>query len=574
MQCEAVARKGRSHRVNGRKISDNASWDRRGRKTDALRAVVVLAAGLLAAPSARTSAEDGINSAGGTAASFSSFLAHVPAEARPIAPVLQQVFRAYTANEAAQRDIRQLRAAQDSVKTKLATVSGQLKALGEQRQRMEQELGALEREQQDRLAALRKDLEVRLTAELTQARQLITEELQQEYVRQLQTFEGRQQAAIDKTSDQELNLKERELQQLSKEIELQTQDLLDRLARVEANPALASSIERSMQEVLARRKAELDARRAQLSAERDAYVARGRAQFGEQLKSEQALELQRRLTVKEATLRQSMAELLYQTHRQDAAYLQAKRDEVAEIQRRHQALAQEQAALQGREEELGREMTAKLHRAESIQAERQVSLARLEQAFQQPNRGQRVEGIAWLTEAIQQAPAELSTELSLLQQRLVTQVREEKQLEEQQRVLRERQLALQVAREMEARYQQARLAEQREREAISRKAEDLIARAGELAGKGRFDDALRLVIQAQALNPPQMSRVTVLHEQLLAEKERARREAQAAELERLFARAMETFQKGAYEESVALFEQVITKEAVLEGASSGDRTAP
>lgn len=45
-------------------------------------------------------------------------------------------------------------------------------------------------------------------------------------------------------------------------------------------------------------------------------------------------------------------------------------------------------------------------------------------------------------------------------------------------------------------------------------------------------------------------------------------------MERLFARAMETFQKGAYEESVALFEQVITKEAVLEGGSPGDRHAP
>ncbi|MBI2104251.1 MAG: hypothetical protein HYT90_01545 [Candidatus Omnitrophica bacterium] len=498
----------------------------------------------------------------------------MPTEARHVAPVLQQVFRAYTANEDAQRDIRQLRAAQDSVKTKLSTVSGELKVLGEQRSRAEQELASLEREQQDRLAALRKDLESRLAAELVQTRQLITEELQQEYGRQLQTFENRQQAAIDKTSDQDLNLKERELQQLSKEIELQTQDLLDRLARVEANPALASSIERSMQEVLARRKAELEARRAQLSAEREAYIERGRAQLGEQLKSEQALELSRRLTVKEATLRQSMAELLYQTRRQDTAYLQAKRDEVADIQRRHQALVQEQAALQGRGEELDREMTAKLHRAESVQAERQVSLARLEQTFQRQNAGQRVEGIAWLTEAIQQAPAELSTELSLLQQRLVTQVREEKQLEEQNRVLRERQLALQLAREMETRYQQARAAEQRERDAVSRKAEDLIARAGELAGKGRFDEAIRLVIQAQALNPPQMSRVTVLHEQLLAEKERARREAQAAEVERLFARAMETFQKGAYEESVALFEQVITKEAVLEGGSPGDRHAP
>ncbi|MBI3330876.1 MAG: hypothetical protein HYZ96_02040 [Candidatus Omnitrophica bacterium] len=546
-----------------------ASSQRRGPGVTTVRAVLLLAAGVLAAPAARSFAEDGASAAGRPTASFSSFLAQVPAEARPVAPVLQQVFRAYTAHEQAQRDLRQLRLAQDGVKTKLATVSGELKVLGEHRQRAEQELAALEREQDNRLAALRKDLEARLAEELVQTRQLITEELQGESNRLLQTFEARQQAAIDKTLDQELNLKERELQQLSQEIELQTQDLLDRLARVEADPALASSIEHAMQEVLARRKAELEARRSHLRAERDAYIARGRAQFGEQLKSEQALELQRRLTVQEATLRQSMAELLHQTRRQDAAYLQAKREEVAGVQQRHQALAQEQAALQGRVEELDREMTAKLHRAESVQAERQVSLARLEQAFQRPHADQRVGAIAWLTEAIQQAPAELATELSLLQQRLVTQVREEKQLEEQSRILRERQLALQVAREMEARYQQARLAEQRERDAASRKAEDLITRAGELAGKGRFDEALRLVSQAKALNPPQMSRVAVLQEQLLADRERARREAQTAELERLFARAMETFHQGQYEESVGLFERVIAQEAELEGASRG-----
>jgi hypothetical protein len=387
------------------------------------------------------------------------------------------------------------------------------------------------------------------------------------FTREVQTFETRQRGAIDKALEQDLDLKERELQQLSREVELQTQDLLDRLARLESNPELASSLERSMNEVLARRKAELDARRHELHAEREAYLTRARGQFTEQLKQEQAAELSRRLTVKEATVRQSMAELLHQTRRQDASRLQERRKTFEQVQQRYNELTQQQATLQTRLEALEGEMAATVHRAESIEAERQVSLARLEEAFHKPNPGMRVESLSWLTRAIQQAPSELATELGLLQQRLVTQVRQEQQLEEQRRVLRERQLALQLAREMEARHRQVQLAEQREREALSSRAEDLLAKADALAQQGRFGDSLRLVDQAQALNPPQVSRVAMKREQLLAEKDRAEREAQAAQLERLFARAMETFQQGQYEEAVALFEQVIVQEAALQGSA-------
>jgi len=524
---------------------------------------------LLSCPVAASFAEDGVNVAKttGTPASFWSFLTAAPPEARHVAPALQQVFKTYTASVAARQDMRQLRAEQDSMKGKLATVSGELKIQGEHRQQLEQELAALEREQQERLASLRQELEARLEAEIAQTRQQILDELQQEFTRQVQTFETRQRGAVDKALEQDLDLKEHELQQLSREIELQTQDLLDRLARLDTGPELASSLEQSMTEVLARRKAELEARRQALHAEREAYVTRARAQFAEELKQEQAAELSRRLTVKEATLRQSMAELLHQTRRQDTSRLQERHGTFEQVTRRSSELAQEQAALQARLEALDRDMAARLHQAESIEAERQVSLARLEQTFQKRNPGLRVGSLSWLTQAIQQAPSELATELGLLQQRLVTQVRQEQQLEEQRRVLRERQLALQLAREMESRYQQIQLAEQRERDALSRRAEDLLAKADELAQQGRYDDALRLVAQAQALNPPQLSRVMMRREELLNGKERAHREAKAAQLEQLFARAMETFQQGAYEEAVALFEQVIVQEAALEGSA-------
>ena len=472
---------------------------------------------LCAAPSG-SFAEDGVGAAqaAGTTTSFWSFLTNeVPPEARYVAPSLRQALKAYTDSVEIRHDMRQLRADEDGVKSKLATVSGELKILGEHRQQLEQEVAGLEREQQARLAARLQELEAQLQAEIAQTRQQIIDELQQVFTREVQTFETRQRGVVDKALDQELDLKERELAQLGREIELQTQDLLDRLARLEGSPELASSLERSMNDVLARRKAELEARRRELAAEREAYLTRARAEFVEELKAEQAAELSRRLTVKEAVLRQSMAELLHETRRQDTDRLEERRKTLEQVKSRSAALVQQQVSLQTRLEALDREMTAKVHRADSLEAERQVSLAKLEQAFQKPNPGLRVESLAWLTQAIQQAPSELATELGLLQQRLVTKVRQEQQLDEQRRVLRERQLALQLAHEMEARYQRVQLAEQREREATAQKAEELLAKADALAGQGRFDHALQLVVQAEALNPPQLSRVMMKREALL-----------------------------------------------------------
>jgi hypothetical protein len=80
--------------------------------------------------------------------------------------------------------------------------------------------------------------------------------------------------------------------------------------------------------------------------------------------------------------------------------------------------------------------------------------------------------------------------------------------------------------------------------------------------------------EAQALNPPQVSRVTMKREALLHDMERARREAKSAQLAQLFSRAMETFQRGAYQEAVVLFEQVIAQEAAMKrsATSSGGAT--
>ena len=130
---------------------------------------------------------------------------------------------------------------------------------------------------------------------------------------------------------------------------------------------------------------------------------------------------------------------------------------------------------------------------------------------------------------------------------------------------------------MESEFHEAELKQQREQDARARKAEELIGKAEQLAGRGRYDEALQLVAQAQALSPPQLSRVAILREQLVAAKEDATRQAQSVEIEQSFARAMDVFKQGRYEDAVVLFEKVIASEAAEDGDASvqlANRTRP
>jgi tetratricopeptide (TPR) repeat protein len=160
-----------------------------------------------------------------------------------------------------------------------------------------------------------------------------------------------------------------------------------------------------------------------------------------------------------------------------------------------------------------------------------------------------------------------------MQQRLVAAAEQEERQREQRRIVRERQQALQLSREMAEQHRKIEERQQREQQVRSRNAEDLLAKADRFAAKGQFDQALELLAQAQAINPPQLDRIALMREQLIATKTQREREQQTAELDGMFRRAKTAFDAGRYEESVALFEQVIAHEAALGRPSSVSATA-
>ena len=488
-----------------------------------------------------------------------------PAASR-IAPILQRVIELFQSATATRGAIKQLRTEQDALKTKLTTINGEFEALAQHRQQLKQQVVALEAEHQARLQALRQELEAKLDRELADAAHQIGVEFEQELASQVQVFEGRQRGEIEKFLDQGLQLKERELQQLGEELEMQTQELADRLARLEVSPDVTEQVARSTSEALARRAAQLQARRQTLQREREARLARMREEFLARIKDDHAAERQRRLTLREASLRQAMAELLHNTHLEEMSRIEQVRRTFEHARERSGLLAQEQASLSARIADFDQKLAGQFRRVDTLGLEQQAALVALEQAFQEPKRGIREEALAWFGEAIGELPPELASELGLLQQRLVMAAAQEQQLREQQRVLRERQLAMQLAQEMESKREQAVLKQRQEEEARAQKAEEWLARAEQLADQWKFDEALQLVARAQALNPPQLERITMVREELVAQRESARRRAKTEELERSFAQAMQVFEEGRYEEAVTLFEQVIAQEALLEGS--------
>ncbi len=497
----------------------------------------------------------------GPTGSFASFLVDSPQNVRSITPILQHVVATFESSQEIQSRVKQLRIDQDAAKTKLTAVSGELEMAGQQHQQLEQQLRASEVEQQARLESLRKELESRLEQELVLTRRQITDDQGGDFTRRVQAFESHQREAIERALDQEFQLKERELQQLSQEIQAQTQELVGRLARLAAGPDVASVLQRSTSEILAGRKAVLEARRAKLTVERDALLGKQRDEFIAQIKQQQAVDQQRRLIFKEASLRQAMAELLHKTTTDDSGKATRLRQALDEITARSGQLTQQQATLNARIEALGRESSSGLQRISELDGDRQTSLSRLEEAFQKPNPGLHPEALAWFGRAIKLLPPELATDLGSVHQRLLARAEQERQLAEQRRMLRERQVAMQLSHQMEVEFHQAELRQQREQEAKAKKADELLTNAEQLAGRGRYDDALQFVAQAQALSPPQLSRVAILREQLVAAKEGAARQSQTAQIEQSFARAMEVFKQGRYEDAITLFEKVIAQEA-------------
>lgn len=501
-------------------------------------------------------------------------LPSVPQEFEDLAPLLHRLVGVIQSLADTQAELKQLRTEVDELTTKLAAVDSELTLVDRERQQLSSQLSAQERQREQRLAALRKDLEDKLSAEFAAGRQQITQEAQHDFEQNVQSFETRQAALIGKTLDHEVALEERELDQLSEEINLQTQELLDRLAKLEANPELAKSLERSTSQVLEKRRAELNARRAKLVGERDAILARERNDFTQTLSAQRNADLQRRLTFKEAGLRSAMADLLHKSEREESGKLSRIQQALEQAEQRHNKVVQQQALLRARTEEMERQLAAKIKNRESFGAQRHTAAAQFEQALQKTGPDTiHPDALAWLGRSIRYLPPVAAAELVPMQQRLVAAAEQEERLREQRRIVRERQQALQLSREMAEQHRKIEERQQREQQVRSRSAEDLLAKADRFAAKGQFDQALELLAQAQAINPPQLDRIALMREQLIATKTQREREQQTAELDGMFRRAKTAFDAGRYEESVALFEQVIAHEAALGQPSSVSATA-
>ncbi|MBI3323743.1 MAG: hypothetical protein HYZ92_00495 [Candidatus Omnitrophica bacterium] len=500
-------------------------------------------------------------------------LTNAPGPAQEVVPALRAVLDTFETSREAQRRLQQQRAASDQVRTTLLTMSEEVKQLGQHREKVAQQLEVMEHQQLDRLATLRKELEARLQEELVQARAQITAQLEQDYTRQLHEFESRQREAIEQSLDDDLRFKEREIQQLTQEIEIQTRELVERLSRLEADSGVAKSLEQATSEAIAKRKADLYVRRQQLQAQRDAILKQRRDEFTRKLQQQQQLERQRRIVLKEAGLRQAMAEVLQKTQAKETSPVEPLRQALEEIDRRESQLAQQQTTLKSRLDTVAAALTQTTHELETLEGQRKDSLVRLETAFERSGPGLSPEALKWFSQFVQQTPPEVAAELGLLQQRLVARTEQERQLKEQHRMLRERELALQVSHQVEEQYQRLQEDRRRESEERSRRAQDLVNRATQLRERGQFNKALELVAEAQALNPPPpvAGSIALLRDQIMSEKGEAVTQAQYSYVESIFSNAMQAFQRGDYEQAIKMFEQVVSQEE-REGSSSSRST--
>ena len=505
--------------------------------------------------------------AGRATAASQPAVTNAPGDAQEVAPALRAVLETFATSRGTQQRLQQLRTAGDQVRTMLVTVKEETGQLAQHREKVADQLLVMERQQQERIAALRKELEARLQEELTLARQQISAQLEEDVARQLHEFESRQRELIEQSLDEDLRYKEREIQQLTQEIEIQTRELVDRLGRLDADSAVTKSLEQSTNEIIAKRKADLYARRQQVQAQRDAVLGQRRNEFSAKTKQKQQLELQRRVMLKEAGLRQAMADVLQKAQAKETNPADPVRRALEEIDRRRAKLAQQETSLRSQLDTLTADLTATTGKIELLNGQEKASMARLEAAFERSGPGLSADALAWFGQVVKQAPQEAAAELGLLQQRLVVKAEQERQLREQHRMLRERQLALQVSHQVEQQYQQVQDERQRELDERSRRADELLVRAKQLQARGEFNKALELVAEAQTFNAPQPigGSIAMLRDEIMSEKGQAVSQARYSYVESVFSNAMQAFQSGDYEQAIKLFERVIAQEEKIEG---------
>jgi len=534
----------------------------------ALRWAAVVGVGLVSAgASPRVAADDGVVTprAVDSGAGLQAILTRSPASATPWASSLIKALEAYTLSQDAQESVKKLRADQDNIKTELVAVNGMLDLATRERQQLEGRLEVLEGKRQERMLSTRKELEARLQEELAKARTDVANDLQHDFDTQVQAFDARQGSLIEKNLDQDIELQEREIQQLGDEIETLGAELRDRLARLQPSSDLARSLQASIGQVIQQRKQDLQTRRTQVKEQREQLLASRRKEFIDKLHQQQAAEQQTRMMYKEASLRQAMAELLHKSQTQTDYDLEQTQQKLEEAKPRQAQFAKRQALLTAKLQELDKQLTDAMSRIQANEGTRGESLVQLEQSFRKSNAAVDGEGLQWFGQVIQQAPTEMATELNVIYRRLRTRAEQERQLRVQEKMLRERQMATQVSHEMERRYQEEQAQHEREVQARLQRAQEQIDKAKDLQANGRFDDALRILAQVQAATTVQSSQVMLMQQDIKSAKTQTERQAKAASVEKLFNQAMRAFEQGRYAEAVPLFEQVISQESELGG---------
>jgi hypothetical protein len=500
--------------------------------------------------------------------SLRALLANTPPSALPWAGALAHSIKAYESAREAYEQVKQLRLQQDATRTEITAATGSLELLTRQRTELEAQIQKLESERQERLVTLRRELEARLQDELSQARVQIDEELKQEFVRTMTAFETRLGTLIDQHLEQQVEYQQREIDQLSTELQTLSDEMKGRLGRLQQSPELGVSLEQSVGRAVAEKKAEIQVRRQQIQAQREQLISKRRAEYAEKLRQQQAVEHQTRLLYKEASLRQAMAELLHGAQTQEDGALRQAKSAWDDLKPRLMQAAKRQSLLTTRLEALTQQYAAATQRITTEEAARGESLVRLEQSFQKSNIVAQPEAWTWFAQVIQESPPQLATELTVIYHRLNARVQQERQIREQQKMLRERQLAMQVSREMEKRYQVEQERRQQEQQAKAKRADELMVKVRELQAAGRFDEALHILPQLQMLNPAMSSQLALLEQDLLGAKEQSMQQARAGEVEHMFKQAMQAFEQGSYDQAVNLFEQVISKEAQLNTGAS------
>lgn len=500
---------------------------------------------------------------------------HPPA-AKPVVQVLNEWLKALEAREELNFRLKHLRTERDEIKTELVAIDGERAIRAKHKNQLEQHLQTIQQQRDAQLEAIRKEFESRLEKELGLAKQQLTEEMAADFDRQLRAFEERQRALLLKGAEEDLDFEEREIQRVSLELEEQAQELISRLKELDVDKEAEASLKQSLQQAIMRRQSTVEVRRAQLDVERDALLASRRAEFAEKLKEQQVMNQQKRLILKEATLRQAMADLLHHTSTQEATRYDEVRQALEKAIQRHSELERQYADLGHRLQTIESALVETAHRTEEIDRTHSDSLVRLEEGFEKVPQGiNNADVLAWFNRIIPQFPPMVAHELAVVQQRLLAKAEQDRLLEEQHRVQRERELARQLTQEMERRYDQIRQAAAQEQETKRQKVEGLLSKATQLASQGKFQEALKCVTQAQNISPPDPNRVALVREDILAAQQQTIQQATATQIQALFTQAMQAFQHEQYEEAISLFERVIEQEAkfnatvesISEGAS-------